>query len=343
MNKIRVAVLFGGTNTEHEVSLVSARSIIKNLNNKKYIVTPVKIEKNGTWTVNGRTKKTPPDWRVFDIVFPVLHGPFGEDGTIQGMLEVAHVAYVGCGVLASALCMDKVVQKQLCTSYGLPIVKHIWATDHEWQIAKRQILKRAGDLKLPLFVKPANQGSSVGITRVGRRKDLVNAIEHALKLDRKVLIEEGVHKHRNIECSVLGNEEPKAAPMLAEIIASNEFYDYDAKYVDGKSQEIIGPRLQKKLEQQIRQTAVEAYKLLDCEGMARVDFLVNGKTGEYYLSELNTIPGFTSISMYPKLWEASGLSYPRLLDRLIDLALDRHRKRSQILLDYTPKKDWFNE
>lgn len=336
--KQKLAVICGGTNTEHEVSLVSTKSIIKNLDENKYIVTKIKIEKNGSWKFNGKTSKTPPNWTKFDIVFPVLHGPYGEDGTIQGMLEMAHVPYIGNGVLASALCMDKVMQKDICRFYNIKTPNYFWLTSTDWSSNKTKLTDYINKkISYPLFVKPANQGSSIGISKVKSKGKLTSTIKKALKLDNKVIIEEAVPNAREIECSVLGNESPKAS-VLGEIIPSNEFYDYDAKYVDGKIKESIPADLSEKLTGRIRKTAIQAFQILGCSGLARIDFLVDGETNEYFLNELNAMPGFTSISMYPKLWGATGIGYRDLLDQLVELGLERHLDRSNLNLSYTTKR-----
>ncbi len=347
--KKRVAVIYGGQSTEHEVSLVSARSIISNLDSRKYTVLPILIEKNGSWILEpsqDNPKKRPltsssqdlPDFasiagKPLDVIFPVLHGHPGEDGTIQGVFELTGVPYVGCGILASALCMDKIVQKELCANIGIPLPKYAWFTLSEWLAEPDACLKKLSHLAYPLFVKPANQGSSIGVSKVKSESQLQPAIELSLKLTSKVIIEEGVRSAREIECSVLGNDTPQVS-VLGEIIPNNEFYDYNAKYLDGKSQEVIPAQLNSSLTTRIRETALLAYKTLSCSGLARVDFLVEGESGNFFLHELNTMPGFTPISMYPKLWEASGLPYPKLLDILIDLALERHQQNSKLIKDY---------
>ena len=270
------------------------------------------------------------DHRI-DVVFPILHGPYGEDGTIQGMLELMRLPYVGCGVLASAVCMDKVVQKQLCETSGIRVPKYIWFTKYQWDNQTFPIVECAEHLSYPLFVKPANQGSSIGVTKAHSRKELLKGIKLAITRDVKVIIEEGVKNAREIECSIVGNNNPESS-VLGEIIPGNEFYDYDAKYIDDNSQLIIPAKIDQKIAAQIRNTALAAFKILNCAGLARIDFFLDNQTNEYYLSEVNTIPGFTPISMYPKLWEATGISYSELLDRLIKLALDRHQEKSAINL-----------
>lgn len=270
-----------------------------------------------------------------DVVFPVLHGTFGEDGTIQGLLELADMAYVGAGVLGSAAGMDKDVMKSLFRAAGLPIVKHVTILRSEWEKQPKKAEKLVeAKLKYPVFVKPANLGSSVGISKAHNRKELGPAIEEAAKFDRKIVIEQGVgggkNKAREIECSVLGNDDAKAS-VPGEIVPSKEFYDYDAKYLDEGSQLIIPAKLTKSETKKVQELAVAAFEAVDCSGLARVDFLMDPKSRKIYLNEINTMPGFTSISMYPKLWAASGLSYPALIEKLIALALERYeeKKRNQ--------------
>jgi len=270
-----------------------------------------------------------------DIIFPVLHGTFGEDGTIQGLLELADMPYVGAGVLGSAAGMDKDIMKSLFRAAGLPIVKHLTIVRSEWEANAKKIEKLvASKLKFPVFVKPANLGSSVGISKAHNRQELGPAISGAAKFDRKIVIEQGVggqkQKAREIECSVLGNDRPEAS-VPGEIVPSKEFYDYDAKYLDEGSQLIIPAKLRKSEIKKIQQLAVAAFKAVDCSGLARVDFLMDPKSGKIYLNEINTMPGFTAISMYPKLWAASGLPYARLIERLIELGLERHadKKKNQ--------------
>jgi len=270
-----------------------------------------------------------------DVIFPVLHGTFGEDGTVQGLLELADIAYVGGGVLGSAAGMDKDVMKSLFRAAGLPIVKHVTVLRSEWEANAKKVQKLVeSKLKYPVFVKPANLGSSVGISKAHDRKDLGPAIDEAAKFDRKIVIEEGVggkkHKAREIECAVLGNDNPEAS-VAGEIVPSAEFYDYSAKYLDEGSQLIIPAKLSKSEMKQVQQLAIAAFRAVDCSGLSRVDFLMDPKSRKIYLNEINTMPGFTSISMYPKLWAASGVSYPELIERLIQLGLDRHadKKRNQ--------------
>ncbi len=370
-HKLRVGVIFGGRSGEHEVSLVSATSVIHALDKNKYDVVPIGITPDGRWissdqslgllksrtgveleperflvpepnrrslvSLNGETN---PDARL-DVVFPVVHGTYGEDGTLQGLLELANIPYVGAGVLASAVGMDKIIQKQLHKQAGLPVVKYVWFHSAECQSGPLNIAVAVEkSLRYPVFVKPSNTGSSVGISKAHNRKELRVALDIASRYDRKVIVEQGVKNVREIEVSVLGNEEPIAS-LPGEIIPSNEFYDYDAKYVDGRSLAIIPAKLPASIVKKIRKLAVRAFTVLDGAGMARVDFFVTKTTNRIYLNEINTIPGFTSISMYPKLWEASGISYSELLDRLIDLALRRHAQKSAISTAYQPAKEWY--
>lgn len=393
MKKLRVGVLFGGRSGEHEVSLLSAASVVEALDKTKYEVVPIGITREGRWLTadhaerllhgkgpsapgaqrrhlragdpeatpgfallaKGESIMVPPvpgtELQAFssdalhrrvsdraidvDIVFPVLHGTFGEDGTIQGLLELADIAYVGAGVLGSAAGMDKAVMKELFRAAGLPIVKHVTVLRKQWedgpQRARRSI---ESALKYPIFVKPANLGSSVGISKVRERGELDAAMNEAAKFDRKLVVEQGVGgkkgRAREIECSVLGNDEPQAS-VAGEIVPSAEFYDYAAKYVDEGSQLLIPAKLTRAQQKQVQQLAVRAFLAVDCSGLARVDFLGDPRTGRIFVNEINTMPGFTSISMYPKLWAASGVPYPALLDRLVQLGLERHaeKKRNQ--------------
>jgi D-alanine-D-alanine ligase len=270
-----------------------------------------------------------------DVIFPVLHGTFGEDGTIQGLLELADLPYVGAGVLGSAAGMDKDIMKSLFRAAGLPIVKHVTILRSDWEAAPKKVHKLVeSKLKYPVFVKPANLGSSVGISKAHDRNELGPAIEEAAKFDRKIVIEQGVggnkQKAREIECAVLGNDQP-AASVPGEIVPSTEFYDYNAKYLDEGSQLIIPAKLSKAETKKVQQLAIGAFKAVDCSGLARVDFLMDPKTRKIYLNEINTMPGFTAISMYPKLWAATGVAYPQLIEKLIELGLERHadKKKNQ--------------
>lgn len=374
--KIRVGVIFGGRSAEHEVSLVSAASIISALDKRKYDVVPIGITLDGRWlsypdilnqlksrkvlaefstnillpdpTIRGLIKFNPKfiqtsrdNLQTLDVIFPVLHGTFGEDGTMQGLLELAGLPYVGAGVLGSAAGMDKIVTKQLCERVGIPITPYVWFLKKHFQMqSKKYIAQIEKSLCYPCFVKPANLGSSVGITKAKNRKELLKGIELAAEYDRRILVEQGIENAREIEVAVLGNDEPIAS-VAGEIISSNEFYDYDAKYIDGKSQAIIPAKLPKAIVQKLQDFALRGFRAIDCAGMARIDFLVTEKKNRIFLNEINTIPGFTSISMYPKLWEASGIPYSELLDRLIHLAIERHRERRTLKISYQPKSKWY--
>ena len=391
MKKLRVGILFGGRSGEHEVSLLSAASVLNAIDKNKYEVVPIGITKAGRWLtaehaanmLAGKLTQEPRNLRAgdpqttpgaavltrgeavvvppepvqrqsglvpfqsdagplrrssdraidVDVIFPVLHGTFGEDGTIQGLLELADIPYVGAGVLGSAAGMDKDIMKSLFSAAGIPIVKHVTILRSAWEKDSRKVAKLVEQkLKYPLFVKPANLGSSVGISKAHDRKELGPAIAEAAKFDRKIVVEQAVggkkNKAREIECSVLGNDAPMAS-IPGEIVPIKEFYDYDAKYLDEGSQLIIPAKLTKSQTKGVQQLAVRAFKAVDCTGLARVDFLMDPKTGKIFLNEINTMPGFTSISMYPKLWAASGVDYPELIDRLIQLALERHQDKAR--------------
>jgi D-alanine-D-alanine ligase len=370
--KIKVGVLFGGRSSEHEVSLVSATSVINSLDKDKYDVVMIGITKEGRWLSSENALKMLKEAKKLeynnekillpdpnqkglieiqknkfnfdekiDVIFPVLHGSFGEDGTIQGLLELANIPYIGAGVLASAVGMDKIIQKNLFSQAHLPITNFLWfyyknyLKDIEGWIEKIEV-----KLKYPCFIKPANSGSSIGIYKAHNREELKEYIERASKYDLKILVEKSVENAKEIECAVLGSNEPEAS-IPGEIIPSNEFYDYDAKYIDGKSECLIPANISPEITSLIRETAIEAFKSIDGYGMARVDFFYSPAENEIFLNEVNTIPGFTKISMYPKLWEASGVSYPKLLDKLIELAIERHSEKSQLENTYKPKSDWY--
>jgi D-alanine-D-alanine ligase len=334
--KLRVGVILGGRSGEHEVSLRSAQSVMAAMDQARYEIVPIAIDKQGRWLLgseaqrvlaeSGETPAAPADssliprhesLRSVDVVFPVLHGPYGEDGTVQGLLELAHIPYVGCGVLASALAMDKAALVQ----------RRRWENEPEHVLADVE-----SRLTYPLFAKPANLGSSVGVSKATQRTELARALDQAARYDRRLLVEQGIDA-REIEVSVLGNDDPIAS-VPGEIVPQREFYDYAAKYLDPGSELIIPAPLSPGLAEAARQMAVQAFLAIDGAGMARVDFLLERRTGQLYLSEVNTIPGFTSISMYPKLWEASGLSYPALIDRLIELALERYADKSRTVTSY---------
>jgi D-alanine-D-alanine ligase len=376
-------VIYGGRSGEHEVSLASAAAVFKNLDPARYEAIPIKIEKDGRWSLpdrppaidkaadvihethapqldvddrrethlmarpGGDTLVTlDPSTRAveparsgqvavsgvkLDVLFPILHGPYGEDGTVQGLLELANVPYVGAGVLASAVGMDKAAMKLVFAAKGLPICDYEVVLRRDWQHDERATLQTVVDrLGFPVFVKPANLGSSVGISKAKHVAELRTAIKLAGEFDRKVIVEAAVPKAREIEVAVLGNDEPEAS-VPGEIIPSGEFYDYEAKYLNADSRDVIPAPLPERLTQEIRSLAVAAFKALDCAGMARVDFLLaDDGSGSLYVNELNTIPGFTTISMYSKMWAASGVSYPQLIDRLIALAIERHAEKQQL-------------
>jgi len=408
MKKLRVGILFGGRSGEHEVSLLSAASVVDAVDKTKYEVVPIGITKQGRWVVAGHAEqllrsgnggtheprhlragdpettpgaallkkgeaiivppvpsedhatgslvpfeteaamatahggssttsmqvRRPADHAVaVDVIFPVLHGTFGEDGTIQGLLELADIPYVGAGVLGSAAGMDKDIMKQLFRSAGLPIVKHVTVLRHDWQTDPKRVQRLIeSKLKYPVFVKPANLGSSVGISKAHDRSELAGAMNTAAEFDRKIVIEQGVGgkhgKARELECSVLGNDVPEAS-VAGEVVPGKEFYDYAAKYLEEGSDLLIPAPLTKAQMKQVQTMAIKAFQAVDCSGLARVDFLMDPKSKKIYVNEINTMPGFTAISMYPKLWAASGVAYPKLIDRLIQLGLERHADKKK--------------
>jgi D-alanine-D-alanine ligase len=355
--RLRVAVLFGGRSAEHEISCLSARSIIGALDPERYEVLPVGITKEGAWRLlpdgppqapeagaplpavspeagtevaldqrpGSRALRTADGERVpVDVVFPVLHGPFGEDGTIQGFLEMVDLPYVGSGVLASAVGMDKAVQKTLFRAAGLPVVEHRAVHERRWRTDPAGVEAEAAALGFPLFAKPAALGSSVGVSKVHGPGELASAIEEALRYGRVALLERAVVGPREIECAVLGNDEPEASVPGEIVPRGHEFYSYEAKYLDEGGSELLVPApLDAATAAEVRRLSVLAFGAIQAAGMARVDFLL-GADGALFVNEINTIPGFTRISMYPRLWEASGVPYPRLVDRLVELALERH-------------------
>ncbi len=364
---LRVGVLFGGRSGEHEVSLNSARNVMEALRQAGHRVTPIGITPEGRWLTSGdpmallagesvsllngagghpATVAEPNGgdddvWALLpssrhdealppiDVIFPVLHGPYGEDGTVQGLLEMANLPYVGCGVLSSAVAMDKAVAKLLFAQAGLPQADYRVVLRDRWRREREAVLDTLIQaLGLPLFVKPANLGSSVGISKATQRAELAQALDLAAAYDRKLVIEVAVPNAREIEVSVLGNDEPMAS-IPGEIVPGDVFYSYADKYLDGKSRALIPAPLDEAQTAQIQQMALDAFRAVDGEGLARVDFLLDDATGEIFLNEINTMPGFTRISMYPKLWEASGISYPELVDRLLQLALERYADRQQ--------------
>jgi D-alanine-D-alanine ligase len=321
--KKRVAVIYGGRSGEHEVSLRSAKSIIDAMDAEKYKVLHYLISKEGKWRPRPIVPE-PNSNPEIDVVFPALHGTFGEDGTIQGLLELADLPYVGAGVLASSASMDKDVMKRLAKERGLPVVEYLVSSGGGLAGLEAGCSK----LGFPVFVKPANLGSSVGISKAHNCEELKRALELAASFDRKVIVERAI-AGREFECSVLGNEEPLASAPC-EILPSREFYDYEDKYLLEKAGTVIPADLSAEQTEELRRLAVECYRAVECEGMARVDFLLENSTGKLYINEINTIPGFTSISMYPKMWEYSGLPMPKLIDRLIELAIERHEAKRRL-------------
>jgi D-alanine-D-alanine ligase len=315
----RVAVIYGGRTGEHEISLRSAKSIIDAMDPEKYKVLHYVISKEGKWSPRP-IQPEPGGNPGIDVVFPALHGTFGEDGTVPGLLELADLPYVGAGVLASSVSMDKDMMKRVAKERGLPVV--------EYRVVSGSIESTCGDLGFPVFVKPANLGSSVGISKARNCEELKAAVELARAYDRKVIVERGI-TGRELECAVLGNEDPVASAPC-EILPSREFYDYEDKYLLDRAQTVIPADLSPEQTAEIQRLAVECYRAVECEGMARVDFLLESATGKLYINEINTIPGFTSISMYPKMWEYSGLAMPKLIDRLIELALKRHAAKQRL-------------
>ena len=354
-----MGIIFGGRSGEHEVSVTSAASIFKHIDRDKYEAVPIRIEKTGAWSFPSEPPTATSAAEVIqqaraagahgggaatadpalsslnlDVVFPILHGPYGEDGTVQGLLELANLAYVGAGVLASAAGMDKVAMKMLFASRGLPVCAWHGFVRAEWERDRAAVLARLAGLGLPVFVKPANLGSSVGISKVKTPGELVPAIETAFAYDRKIVIEAAVPEAREIECAVLGNDRPEAS-VPGEVVPSREFYDYEAKYLDDGSKVFIPAELDARTAAEIQRLSIAAFQAIDCAGMARVDFLVERGGGTIYVNEVNTIPGFTTISMYSKLWAASGVDYPALLDRLVALALERHAAKQQLRTSLT--------
>ncbi len=357
---LRVGVIFGGQSGEHDVSLASSRSVIGVLRQKGYEVVPIGITRQGRWLLSGdphalltaggpasagRSPDASPGGELvpgatgqifpaLDVIFPVLHGPHGEDGTLQGLLELAGVPYVGCGVLASSLAMDKIACKQLLSSQGIPVVPFGTVLRSAWESDPQSVVSTIeGELGYPVFVKPANLGSSIGVSKAADRSDLIRGLDEAARYDRRILVEKAVPAPREIECAVLGNDDPLAS-VPGEVVPSNEFYDYAAKYIDGKSALRIPAPIPQPVAERVQELAVRAFRAIDGAGLARVDFLLSDTTGELYLNELNTLPGFTSISMYPKLWEATGIAYDELVERLIALALERANQRARSQMTY---------
>lgn len=350
MDKIKLGVIFGGMSTEHDVSVTSGTSVIKNLNKEKYEIKPIYIDKEGNWftytkdiseitilevgeEIQEKEKIENPieTLKMCDAIFPVLHGLYGEDGTIQGLLELLKKPYVGCKVLSSSICMDKAYSKILFAKAGIEQAKNIYVKKkqsqyymvdklmNEMPLNIEELSKKVKEeLNYPVFVKPSNSGSSVGITKAHNEKEFIEAVQYASQLDRKILIEENING-REVECAVLGTDEIEASGV-GEILPAEEFYTFDAKYKNAQSRVVIPAQIEKELEQKIQQTAKKAFKTVDGRGLSRVDFFIENNTNRIIINEINTMPGFTQISMYPKLWEAMGVSYSELLDKLIELA-----------------------
>ncbi|MDT8307713.1 MAG: D-alanine--D-alanine ligase family protein [Anaerolineae bacterium] len=372
--KIRVGVIFGGRSGEHEVSLMSARSVMAALNKQKYEVVPIGIDRSGQWLVgdvmralqNGEAGAAQPATLLpaptmtgllqverredhasstlqpvslaraaeLDVIFPVLHGPYGEDGTVQGLLELAGLPYVGAGVVGSAVGMDKAIFKQVMVANNIPVLPWRLVRAGEWRARSEAIVNALeATFSYPLFTKPANLGSSVGISRCSDRTELLAGIDEAARYDRRIIVEKGISA-RELEVSVLGNDAPIAS-VVGEVRPRRAFYDYVAKYVADDSELLIPAPLPPETAEAARALALKVFVAIDCAGLGRVDLLLDRESGELYVNEINTIPGFTRISMYPKLWEASGIGYPELLDRLIELALNRHAERSALKTTYT--------
>ncbi|MEZ4519668.1 MAG: D-alanine--D-alanine ligase family protein [Chloroflexota bacterium] len=376
--KLRVGVIFGGRSGEHEVSLASAQSVISALNPDKYEVIPVGITREGRWiagdamralaegdtTTQAATLLPEPERPALlqrdvaenntdsqvvasrlsvitelDVIFPVMHGPYGEDGTVQGLLELANIPYVGAGVVGSAVGMDKAIFKHVMTANRLPVLPWHLVMRADWQRDPAAVLDAIeSELPYPVFTKPANLGSSVGISKCTNREELEAGLNEAARFDRRIVVEQGIHKARELEVAVLGNAEPEAS-IVGEVRPQRDFYDYVAKYLaqpgsEDESELIIPARISDEMAGEVRQLAVQAYKAIDTAGLGRVDLLLDDATGKLFINEINTIPGFTTISMYPKLWEASGLPYAQLLDRLIELALERQAEKAELETTY---------
>jgi D-alanine-D-alanine ligase len=386
VKRLRVGVLYGGRSGEHEVSLASAAAVIGSLDRARYEPVPIRIEKDGRWSLAERPPTLVSAGEVIeqarldsarpsragrevhlvahpsentmlsidrsreqssegghtivtglnlDVIFPVLHGPYGEDGTIQGLLELANVPYVGAGVLASAVGMDKGMMKVVFAAHGLPVCAYTVVRRSDWLANQAETIATIeAELGYPNFVKPANLGSSVGISKAKDRAGLIEAMNLAGSFDRRIIVEAAVPDAREIECAVIGNESPEAS-IPGEVIPSREFYDYEAKYLDEGSKTVIPAELPAATVERVRQLSIEAFKSIDCAGMARVDFLLSRRDGAIFVNEVNTIPGFTTISMYSKMWQASGVTYPELLDRLLVLALERHAAKQQLRTSVT--------
>lgn len=368
-----MGILFGGRSGEHEVSLMSARSVLNAIDKRKYDVLPVGISKSGRWLVGGDVLQLMADGSEssathaalvgepgqralvalddeeegralsahelteLDVIFPVLHGPFGEDGTMQGLLELAEMPYVGAGVVGSAVGMDKAIFKAVMQTHGLPVLPYRLVLRSEWEHDREALLDQLeAEFQYPVFTKPVNLGSSVGIMKCLTREELADGMDEAARYDRRLLVEQGVNA-REIEVSVLGNDEPIAS-VPGEVVPDEEFYSYASKYLNDASDLLIPAPIPEEMAEQARELAISAYKAMDCAGLGRCDFLLDKDSDTLYLNEINTIPGFTHISMYPKLWEATGISYPELIDRLIELALERDTDKRRSVTSYDPSQ-----
>lgn len=354
MKKLKIAVVFGGKSGEHEVSLVSATSVLSALNRSKYDVVEIGITKEGKWLMGEEclNKFKAGDFdglkgvqmefekSFADVFFPVLHGPYGEDGTIQGLFEMLNVPYVGCNVLASATAMDKLQCKAIWEAAGLPVVPYVGFNRSAWERDGEIILQDIEEkFEYPVFVKPANMGSSVGVSKAKDRAGLIDAISLAFRFDRRVLVEKGL-KVREVECAILGNDEPIASP-IGEVIVGGEFYDFYDKYVNGKSSTEIPAKIAPHEAEELKELSLKAYKLLDCCGLSRVDSFIDQESGKIYLNEINTLPGFTSISMYPKMMEAHGIGYEELVEKLILLGLERFEEKQKLKLTFESESNWY--
>ena len=363
MKKIKVGVLFGGQSAEHEVSLISARSVVAAMDQSKYEISLIGITHQGQWllaedqnkalsyktvdeqslptitldyTGNARQIKNNETGVIaeaitdLDVIFPVLHGPHGEDGTVQGLFELANLPYVGCGVAASALAMDKVLAKQAFLAAQIPQTDYQACRVHQWKQNESEVIQNIESrFDYPMFIKPANMGSSVGITKAHDKAELIKGINLAFNYDLKIIIEESAQGFREVECAILGNENPRAS-VVGEIIPGNEFYDYETKYIDDKSQLIIPAKISDEAADKVRKYAIKAFQAIDGSGLARVDFFVSQDNRTVYINEVNTMPGFTPISMYPKLWQASGIEYAELIDRLIAFGVDKSQQKQKL-------------
>jgi len=368
LGRVKVGIVFGGRSVEHEISLLSARSVLKNIDTDKYDVFPIFIEKTGTWRKaflgnwldNGTPEadkesflspslnpKNPVFYEIrgnrierehkLDVIFPVLHGTYGEDGTVQGLLELMGIPFVGASVLGSSVGMDKIIMKTVFKETGLPVVRFFGLYFHEWKTNREEIKKTiVQEIGIPCFVKAANLGSSIGITKVKTEKQLDEAMEIAGSFSHRLIVEEAIENPREVEISVLGNENPIVS-LPGEIVPNREFYDYRAKYIEDNTTLIIPANLDQGLLEKLKTYAIRAFKAIDCSGMGRVDFLIQRGTDKIFVSEINTIPGFTPVSMYPKLWEVSGITFTELISKLIELALERYRTRSRLNTDLAGK------